>query len=298
MALKCVCFQNDDSYFRSLGNIIKELTFPTPRFLMCYVLFCLVLILFFSSSLDLLVNFKKKVVSLTTSTVTMVNYREYQQIIKLDTRPSRISRTPSASPYNKCMNEECNVQKPRKKITRTKTGCYCCRRRKKKCDERKPVCSGCLRNMLHCVYPTPEEIEKSIHRRRKRASSKEVSGCRKFYRILPKTTSTSQSNVSSACSIDNILGSKSFVSPPSSATPSVGSPASSSMSSPGSPYSDCSSNGINAYITPVSSPKLCAYTVSPQSENYNVSSVVLQRPQCPAPVKRSVASLEVKNLLN
>ncbi len=60
MALKCVCFQNDDSYFGSWGNIIKELTFPTPRFLMCYVLFCLGPILLFSLPLDLLVNFKKE----------------------------------------------------------------------------------------------------------------------------------------------------------------------------------------------------------------------------------------------
>ncbi|ODV86521.1 hypothetical protein CANARDRAFT_27713, partial [[Candida] arabinofermentans NRRL YB-2248] len=43
---------------------------------------------------------------------------------------------------------------PKKKITRTKTGCFCCRRRKKKCDEIKPSCSGCSRNMLTCVYPT------------------------------------------------------------------------------------------------------------------------------------------------
>lgn len=219
----------------------------------------------------------------------MVNYREYQQIIKLDTRAPRGSRASSASPHNKSSNDECSVQKPRKKITRTKTGCYCCRRRKKKCDERKPICSGCLRNMLHCVYPTPEEIERSSHhRRRKTTGFKENGDNRKICRVLPKNVSVVPSNVSAGF----------YVTPPSSSTPSVGSPASSDMSSPGSPYSDCSSNGINAYITPISSPKLSAYAVSSHSKNYNVSCIMLQKPKGVAPVKRSVASLEVKNLLN
>ncbi|GME74762.1 unnamed protein product [Ambrosiozyma monospora] len=51
-------------------------------------------------------------------------------------------------------------KKKKKKITRTKTGCFCCRQRKKKCDEMKPACSGCIRNNLTCVYPTPDQIKK------------------------------------------------------------------------------------------------------------------------------------------
>lgn len=37
--------------------------------------------------------------------------------------------------------------------TRTKTGCFTCRKRKKKCDEHYPICSGCARNFLSCVWP-------------------------------------------------------------------------------------------------------------------------------------------------
>ncbi|KAG7927836.1 hypothetical protein KL925_002194 [Ogataea polymorpha] len=37
--------------------------------------------------------------------------------------------------------------------SRTKSGCFTCRKRKKKCDERYPVCSGCSRNFLHCSWP-------------------------------------------------------------------------------------------------------------------------------------------------
>ncbi|KAF2662261.1 hypothetical protein K491DRAFT_673337 [Lophiostoma macrostomum CBS 122681] len=35
-------------------------------------------------------------------------------------------------------------------ITRTRTGCLTCRRRRKKCDERKPACNSCERNRLIC----------------------------------------------------------------------------------------------------------------------------------------------------
>ncbi|TID30609.1 hypothetical protein CANINC_000764 [Pichia inconspicua] len=36
---------------------------------------------------------------------------------------------------------------------RTRSGCFTCRKRKKKCDEIGPVCSGCSRNFLKCVWP-------------------------------------------------------------------------------------------------------------------------------------------------
>ncbi|EXJ88870.1 hypothetical protein A1O3_01934 [Capronia epimyces CBS 606.96] len=38
---------------------------------------------------------------------------------------------------------------------RTKTGCYKCRERRKKCDERRPICSACERLHIDCVYRTP-----------------------------------------------------------------------------------------------------------------------------------------------
>ncbi|OJD11808.1 hypothetical protein AJ78_07490 [Emergomyces pasteurianus Ep9510] len=36
---------------------------------------------------------------------------------------------------------------------RTRTGCFSCRRRKKKCDEVKPTCLACMRNKLDCSWP-------------------------------------------------------------------------------------------------------------------------------------------------
>lgn len=39
------------------------------------------------------------------------------------------------------------------RIVRVRTGCWTCRRRKKKCDESRPICGGCLRNDLGCSWP-------------------------------------------------------------------------------------------------------------------------------------------------
>lgn len=40
------------------------------------------------------------------------------------------------------------------RIVRVRTGCWTCRRRKKKCDEARPICGGCSRNDLSCSWPS------------------------------------------------------------------------------------------------------------------------------------------------
>ncbi len=42
------------------------------------------------------------------------------------------------------------------KITRSRNGCLNCRKRKKKCDEIKPICTGCLKRHLVCIYKDPK----------------------------------------------------------------------------------------------------------------------------------------------
>lgn len=39
------------------------------------------------------------------------------------------------------------------KSRRTRTGCLCCRRRHKKCDEQKPSCHFCITKGLQCEWP-------------------------------------------------------------------------------------------------------------------------------------------------
>jgi hypothetical protein len=38
---------------------------------------------------------------------------------------------------------------------RTRAGCFMCRKRRKKCDERKPRCSGCASQDFDCGWPPP-----------------------------------------------------------------------------------------------------------------------------------------------
>uniref|UniRef100_A0A060T5G0 ARAD1B10978p n=1 Tax=Blastobotrys adeninivorans TaxID=409370 RepID=A0A060T5G0_BLAAD len=49
---------------------------------------------------------------------------------------------------------------------RSRTGCFTCRKRKKRCDEVRPTCSACDRLHLSCVYPTPGLERKNRKRKR------------------------------------------------------------------------------------------------------------------------------------
>jgi hypothetical protein len=53
-------------------------------------------------------------------------------------------------------------------LTRVKTGCLTCRQRKKKCDEVRPVCTGCMRNYIECTWP---ETLVAVNATKKRMSS-------------------------------------------------------------------------------------------------------------------------------
>ncbi|CUA67216.1 Chromatin structure-remodeling complex protein RSC3 [Rhizoctonia solani] len=44
---------------------------------------------------------------------------------------------------------------------RSKTGCFACKRRRKKCDESKPICARCTKSGLECRYVRPPEETKS-----------------------------------------------------------------------------------------------------------------------------------------
>jgi hypothetical protein len=44
-----------------------------------------------------------------------------------------------------------------KRHNRVRSGCFACRKRKKKCDEDQPQCMACVRNGYKCVYPVNNE---------------------------------------------------------------------------------------------------------------------------------------------
>lgn len=65
------------------------------------------------------------------------------------------------------------AQKPK---SRSRLGCFTCRKRKKRCDEKKPVCNACTRLKLECVYPVPGQERKNRKRKRDQCSAEELDG--------------------------------------------------------------------------------------------------------------------------
>ncbi|KAI1934676.1 hypothetical protein LOZ66_005836 [Ophidiomyces ophidiicola] len=63
---------------------------------------------------------------------------------------------------------------PSAAVLRTRTGCLECRRRRKKCDETRPRCTGCARNRLACVWPA--QFQPADRRRRHHHHSRCLSG--------------------------------------------------------------------------------------------------------------------------
>lgn len=60
----------------------------------------------------------------------------------------------------------------RSTITRVRTGCFTCRKRKKKCDEQKPACGNCQKTGVVCEgFPQPEHWENRIAAKRHLARS-------------------------------------------------------------------------------------------------------------------------------
>ncbi|KNG84712.1 hypothetical protein ANOM_006766 [Aspergillus nomiae NRRL 13137] len=68
---------------------------------------------------------------------------------------------------------------------RTKSGCGECRRRRKKCDEKRPRCGGCTRNDFECRWPTESQ---TVDRRRHRKTSDSQQG---LSSLASGTTTTS-----------------------------------------------------------------------------------------------------------
>jgi len=63
------------------------------------------------------------------------------------------------------MAERERHERRRPKYTRSKSGCLTCRRKKIKCDERKPVCQRCTHSQLDCTWPPAAPPSKKARRR-------------------------------------------------------------------------------------------------------------------------------------
>lgn len=69
--------------------------------------------------------------------------------------PPRDAITTTTGALAKDLKKSTIKSKVKSKVpkSRTRSGCFPCRKRKKKCDENGPVCAGCSRNFLKCVWP-------------------------------------------------------------------------------------------------------------------------------------------------
>ncbi|WEW59753.1 DNA-binding transcriptional regulator ume6 [Emydomyces testavorans] len=72
-------------------------------------------------------------------------------------KTSRKGRRPSAKPSTKTSPESDStpIKKGERLHKRSRSGCFTCRLRRKKCDESKPVCKACRNLKLKCEYKRP-----------------------------------------------------------------------------------------------------------------------------------------------
>lgn len=70
----------------------------------------------------------------------------------------------SVSPLFKTSTHDSDTCEPSNARHRSRMGCFTCRKRKKRCDEGKPVCKACERLKLECSYPVPGQERRNRRR--------------------------------------------------------------------------------------------------------------------------------------
>ncbi|KAI1436718.1 fungal-specific transcription factor domain-containing protein [Xylaria sp. CBS 124048] len=94
---------------------------------------------------------------------------------------------------------------------RSRTGCYTCRLRRKKCDEGTPMCSACKHLGLHCEYKRPLWWSNGDSRRQQKEDIKMII---KRKKASEKATHTIQTSISSPPGLSHSLPSSATFSDP------------------------------------------------------------------------------------
>ena len=134
-----------------------------------------------------------------------------RKTIEFTPQPCFLSRFPVPSSSNAPMPPD---RQRATRIVRVRTGCWSCRRRKKKCDEVRPICGGCMRNDLGCQWPTVpgKNSDSASHLSRisdeRRSSSSPLRFIEEYKPIRSPSPVSShrQSSVSSSGGLSGILG--------------------------------------------------------------------------------------------
>lgn len=122
--------------------------------------------------------------------MSTMNYKSYQQVFALSKPGKRTTATKAKMPHKAV---------PAKK--RTKTGCFTCRRRKKKCDEDvvDGKCQGCVRNFMDCCWPEEEKTECSTPKMEPTVCAKPVSTPTKGASAYPSPIMSPRNDDSASC---------------------------------------------------------------------------------------------------
>lgn len=72
--------------------------------------------------------------------------------------PSATTTNTQTTPKETSATQSNNQSRPKRQ--RVSIACDCCRKKKIKCDGKKPSCTNCVNNTLECVYTKPERKPK------------------------------------------------------------------------------------------------------------------------------------------
>ncbi|EPE07088.1 transcriptional regulatory protein pro-1 [Ophiostoma piceae UAMH 11346] len=128
--------------------------------------------------------------SSTTKTTTKTTTTTVNMAVAQSAKPkSAASKSAKAAAAAASANEKKNAQMHR----RSRTGCYTCRLRRKKCDEGTPLCTACKHLGLTCEYKRPHWWSNNEARRQQKDHIKVIIKSKKLSEKSTSAASTSAS---------------------------------------------------------------------------------------------------------
>jgi hypothetical protein len=76
-----------------------------------------------------------------------------------------VARSKTPSPTNSTGNSPPKTRLERRGHTKSRRGCFNCKRRRIKCQENRPACGHCVKTGLKCEYPTLPQVNHQVMRR-------------------------------------------------------------------------------------------------------------------------------------
>ncbi|EFX04161.1 c6 zinc finger domain containing protein [Grosmannia clavigera kw1407] len=183
----------------------------------------------------------------TTKTTTTVNMAV----------PRTTKAKPAAAKAAKANSDTSSTNKQKAQMhRRSRTGCYTCRLRRKKCDEGSPMCTACKHLGLCCEFKRPHWWSNNEARRAKKEEIKRIIKCTKQSEKTSAQHTNMQSSVPSPPGLSHSLPTSATFSDPLDRTrsASVDSHLSFNFNSPPTSSSDYGLGSTSAFSTPQLNP--------------------------------------------